>query len=336
MTGRLLLLRDRDVDIGASIAAGSTAAGWNVTNWPRVRAHELSIDGMSFDTVMSYGPHNGSMLPAARLLERASRWRPRFIWWLCENAPDLALSPAVVTAGARIRWIGDRLLGYDNAETGRSRLRTFLTKGHRHRIMAELRHFRRRGLLDRLIVTSRARTHLLEQMGFKPMTIPLGYHEAYGRDIRLTRDIDVLFLGDAGIPRRRAILKTLDSQLRPLGIRFEIYDRGRWVEGHRRTQLLNRTRILLNLFKSPADFTGHRLLLGMSNKALVVSEPFVDPFPFQRGEHFLEARAVDMVDTIAAALTDNDSRHRIVERAYEFVTRELAMQKLCARGLVAS
>lgn len=330
---RLLLLRDRDDDVGAAIAEGSAAAGWDVFNWPRARAAHLPEDIGRFHTVLGYGPHNGSMLPVAGLLTQARQPRPRFVWWLCENAPDPASWRSTLFAGSLVRWWGDRLIGYRDDTPVSSGLRQWLSAGQRHRILAELRHFRRAGLLDRLVVTSAARARLLQQLGFETVTIPLGYHAGAGDDLGLERDIDVLFLGRL-TPRREAHLRTIRDALASDGINMEINaSGGQWVEGHERTRLLNRAKIVLNLLRSPGDFTSHRLVLAMANKALVVSEPFADPSPYQEGTHFIQAASRDLPSAIGQLIRDDQRRASIVQCAYHFVTTELAMAKLCAQCL---
>ena len=331
---RLLLLRDRDDDIGASIAAGSAAAGWDVFSWPRWKVGQLPHSTLSsWNTVLGYGPHNGSMLPAAELLRLAATpSRPRFVWWLCENAPDPTLSHPALLAGSIARWWGDRLLAYRDGEFHPSKVRAPFVRGQRHRILAELRYFRRHGLLDRLVVTSEARSRVLQQLGFDTVTIPLGYHDGAGRDLQLTRDIDVLFLGRS-TPRRTDILRAVTDELRPRGVRVEVFADERWVEGEERCQLLNRAKILINVLRSPGDFTSHRLILGMANKCLVVSEPFLDAAPFRADEHFVEAAPADMSRIVRQLLQDDGLRRAIVERAHQFITHELAMPRLCARCL---
>jgi hypothetical protein len=74
------------------------------TELPRWSSHELDLTAERFHTVLGCGPHNGSMLSAAKLLTRFGPERPRFIWWLCENAPSVlaACSPAPRCGVSRI------------------------------------------------------------------------------------------------------------------------------------------------------------------------------------------------------------------------------------------
>jgi glycosyltransferase involved in cell wall biosynthesis len=102
-------------------------------------------------------------------------------------------------------------------------------------------------------------------------------------------------------------------------------DQGYW--GEARTQLLNRARILLNLSRHPGLFAGDRLVLGMANGALVVSEPIYRPEPFVPGKHFVVATIEEMPDEIERYLDDEEARARIARQGYEFVTREVTLER---------
>lgn len=331
---RLLILRDRDDDVGASIADGCSSTGWEVTNWPRPSA--ARCEGVEqYHTVLAYGPHNGSMMSVADLLGRVSPdRRPRFIWWLCENAPDPLATTLRLVAGGIARRMGDAMLGYRDGEYRATPVRGLLSRGHRDRVFGELLTFRRRGLLDRLVVTSSARAHRLRQLGFQPVTVPLGYNATrHGRDLQSRKDIDVLFLGREGAGRRAKLLRGISGQLAAHGIRLVVNGPDQWVQGEARIQLLNRTKVLLNILKTPGDFTGHRLVLGMANKALIVTEPFVDPAPFVAGAHFVDAPTSGLAEAVRKALEDEPRRLEIVGRAYGLLQTELEMSRLCVRAL---
>jgi hypothetical protein len=88
----------------------------------------------------------------------------------------------------------------------------------------------------------------------------------------LERDIDVLFLGDVRVARRRRALDFLQSS----GINVTVA--GSWEDpqywGENRTKLLNRTKILLNIPRTAGDYSGLRMFLGAANGAVILSEPF--------------------------------------------------------------
>jgi hypothetical protein len=146
-----------------------------------------------------------------------------------------------------------------------------------------------------------------------------------GRDLGLQRDIDVLFLGILNVPRRKRALQSLKSQGIPLT------EAGSWTDpsfyGENRTLLLNRTKILVNLARTPAEFSGLRLSLGMANKALVVSEPIYRPEPFEPGKHFVMVPTDQMAATIRHYLGAEDERIAITETASRLVQEEATVQK---------
>ena len=104
--------------------------------------------------------------------------------------------------------------------------------------------------------------------------------------------------------------------------------KGYW--GERRTQLLNRTKILLHLPR----YQGHlsdRLLMGMATGALVVSEPLHLPDPFEPGVHYVESSVGDMAETVRMYLADHGARRRITEAAYTFLTQGITLDASFSR-----
>jgi hypothetical protein len=191
-----------------------------------------------------------------------------------------------------------------------------------------LRRLARRRLCDLLVVTTPSRQAYLAEQGIRAELAPFGYHPSYGRDLGLERDIDVLFLGDLRVPRRRRLL----ARLRGQGLRVE--SAGSWFSadtwGEPRTQLLNRTKILLNLQRFPGELAGLRMILGMANKALVVSEPIYMPGPYVEGTHWVGATIERMPEVIAPYLADPARRRPLVEAGFDLVTRTLTLARSAA------
>jgi hypothetical protein len=180
-------------------------------------------------------------------------------------------------------------------------------------------------LPDLLVVSTRAKQEFLAEQGAEAEFVPMGYHSSYGRDLELERDIDVLFLGAPDVPRRKHILR----RLRRAGVNH--HEAGGWRDpafwGENRTHLLNRAKILLNLPRHPGLLSGERMILGMANKALVISEPIHLSEPYAEGKHFVSARLDEMAMVIRRYLADESERRRITENAYRFVTEELTMSR---------
>ncbi len=186
------------------------------------------------------------------------------------------------------------------------------------------------GLPDLLAVSTPERKDYLAEQGIESHWIPFGYRPGQGRDLGLERTIDVLFLGAGDVPRRKHAIRTLKQG----GI--EVVEVGGWkkgqgVWGEQRAELLNRTRILLNFPRQPGQLSGLRLILGMANKTLVVSEPIWKPDPFVPGKHFIEAPLDEMADVIRYYLAHEDERQLIAEQGHRFVTQELLYDDSLAR-----
>ena len=188
-----------------------------------------------------------------------------------------------------------------------------------------LRRLARRRLPDVLAVSTRGRVDFLAERSIESYHVPLGYSPGYGRDLGLRRDVDALFLGERGIPRRRRIL----AGLRKAGVNLTA--RGDWSDpalwGESRTELLNRSKVLLHIQRLPMEFSGIRFILGMANGALVISEPVYDACPFVAGRHFVSASVEEMPAVIRHYLEHEDERRRIVTEAYTFVTQQLTMER---------
>ncbi|MFH1336944.1 MAG: hypothetical protein ABII96_10545, partial [Candidatus Zixiibacteriota bacterium] len=158
---------------------------------------------------------------------------------------------------------------------------------------SRLRALKEYNIPDLLVVSTPGRQQFLTENGFHSTYVPLGYHRAeYGYDMGLPRDIDVLFLGALVIPRRKRLLKTLRRE----GI--NLVTQGSWSDpafwGENRTLLLNRTKIFLNLQRYAGDLSGARFLLGMANRAMVISEPVYEPGEYMPGKHYVSAASDEM------------------------------------------
>lgn len=189
----------------------------------------------------------------------------------------------------------------------------------------------RKGLPDVLTASTRSRAAFLADRGIPAEYVPIGYEPGCGRQIGTERDIDVLFLGECRIGRRRRMI----AKLRSLGLKVmscgDWSDPARWGEG--RTALLNRVKVLLNIPRFTGEFAALRFILGMANGALVVSEPVYDSFPFVAGRHFASA-SIEEIPALALHYLQNEKQRRqIADQAYKFVTEELTMERSVARLL---
>jgi hypothetical protein len=187
-----------------------------------------------------------------------------------------------------------------------------------------LRRLHRLALPDILAVTNRGRSDFLAEHGIPASHVPLGYEPSHGHDMGLHRDLDVLYLGESRVPRRRRFLDQLRNQRIDVTIRGDWSDPNLW--GEARTRLLNRAKILLNILRFPGEFSGLRFLLAMANGALLISEPVYDCYPFVAGRHFVSASIEEMPRVVRYYLANEAERRRIAEEAYTFVTQSLTMR----------
>jgi hypothetical protein len=188
-----------------------------------------------------------------------------------------------------------------------------------------LKQLWKRGVIDVLATSTPARVEFLAERGIHAHYLPLGYTPDHGCDLKLERDIDVLFLGDKR-PFRR---KWLISRLRRRGINLMLA--GDWADpaywGENRTRLINRSKIYLNVQRFPGEFSGLRLVIGMANKALIVSEPMYNPAPFVPGVHYVSATIEEMPRVIEYYLAHEEERERIAAEGHRFVTEQLPLSR---------
>lgn len=200
--------------------------------------------------------------------------------------------------------------------------------------MREARHIRvlwRDGLLDRILVSLESRQQFLQSVGVESVFMPFGYHVSWGRPLEcLEKDLDVVFIGTP-TPRRAPLLKSLEVALSKAGYRLTVVEGGCY--GEQRTELLNRSKILLQLRNYPWELPRPRMMMAMGCKTLFVTEQFADTRPFQPDEHFVMAPHESLAETIVAYLRNGGGRRTIIDTAYDFVTSELAMGRLLIEAL---
>jgi hypothetical protein len=188
-----------------------------------------------------------------------------------------------------------------------------------------LRRVMREGMIDLLFVTSAEKAEYMREQGYACWFIPFGYEPTDGRLLGLERDIDVLFLGDTRPRRRRRLLRYLRQRGIDVTVRGSWHDAGSW--GENRTQLLNRTKIIVHLQRYPGKLARQRFILAMANGVLLIAEPVYKPEPFVDGEHYVMAPAEQMPEVIRHYLDHPADRERIVAAAYRLVTEELTLER---------
>jgi hypothetical protein len=201
--------------------------------------------------------------------------------------------------------------------------------------LRKLRQLKGKGLPLLLVVSSQAWAESMAERGISAHWVPYGYDASCGSqssgEPNGERDIEALFLGALEIPRRRKIIQ----ELRRKGVKLEA--RGSWTDkelwGEQRNGLIHRAEAFLNIQRYPREIGAHRLILGMANRSLVVSEPIYRPEPFLAGKHYVEAEVREMPDVLRYYHAHPEERAEIVEMAYQFVTGALKMEESVARIL---
>jgi len=265
---------------------------------------------------------NIGFLPKLRrkLLRTPPAARPFTVVWHSEPLPPPRAS-GLPAARRSLREMAKILLRHHRTSDARSNL-------------SLLRQLSREGIPDLLVVTSLGRRDVLAENRLAAECVPLGYHPSHGRDLGLSRDIDVLFLGDLRVPSHRSGLR----YLRRRGV--EVSAMGSWSDprywNQSRTEIINRSKVFLNIQRNPGELPGFRFILGMANRSLVISEPTYRPDPYVPGKHYVSAALPDMPEAIRHYLRREDERRAIVDEAHRFVTEERTLAASAARivGLI--
>lgn len=327
-----LLLADNDSDTKTVIHAGLVHHGFAVDIAPRVAPGESLARAAAWharDLILLYGPHNGSMsclVPHLTELRRRPDG-PLVVWWLLENLPASPMPDWVTNRLAALRLVGDRHLAHAAGRWRAARRVRWLYLGQRFRILGELIDFWRRGLVDVVAAPSEPRSDALRRRGIPAVTVPFGFHSTFGRDLKLPRDLDALFLGQLASRRRRRIVARLERELGRRGLGLTIAGANGYLDGEARTALACRAKVLLNVLKAPGDGVQHRFLLGAATGTLVVSEPMADSGFFQPGVHFISAPVPRLAATVAHWCQADHEREKITARCQRFATEQLGIER---------
>ncbi len=293
-------------------------------------------DFEGLDFIVTYGPMQ-SMVRVIQRLTSMGRVPPLFIWFT-EQVPPPHFSTIATNLAARFRYSFECSLCCLGSHIGRALLRS--NRGGRLLALGELIELKRRNLKSLIGVFTDTNRIFLQRHGLSGKLIPMGYHPSFGRDLRLDRDLDVVFIGSTRDRRRRQLISDLQERFWKKGITFVIKDGSPEhgsVWGKERARLLNRTKIMLNIARQPWDDPVFRLLLTAPNKALLLSENLLatSTGPFHSGEHFAMAPLEELVDVTEYYLKSEKERRRITNQAYEFVTTKLTMAKMAQKAIHA-
>jgi hypothetical protein len=187
-------------------------------------------------------------------------------------------------------------------------------------------------IVDRVVVTSRDRRAALLDYGLNAEAVPFGYSATVAGPITPPdlgrRDLNFVSLGrlHSRIARRRSIVELWRAEEPSLTVLDGVW-------GEERGDLLRRSKVVLNVARTPGDFVGNRLVLAIAAGAVVVSEPMTDPFPFVAGVHFVEAPLEGLLDAARELHADEPRRQSIANAGQALLTGELSMVRCLSRTL---
>jgi len=178
--------------------------------------------------------------------------------------------------------------------------------------------------IDDIVCSTPTRCLYLAEQGLRTRFVPLGWHPQWGVNRKGPRDLDVLFLGSLSHRGRMRVVHDVFAELNAAGFRTRIVDRNCY--GPDREDLLNRTKVVLNLLNYPWEFPGMRLLMSLGCGAWVVSETCPVTAPYRAGVHFTGAEPHELASVIRYYLTHEAARAACVERARQSLEGELRLE----------
>jgi hypothetical protein len=294
------------------MAAGDAVLVLGLENWAQVsrpflvRAGELGVRRILWSCEPLLPPD----LPKSRLQD----------WFLQAQGLDDVRRPRVMQRFLdRFAYLGFTIQSW-NLPWNRDRQFPVRQFSYAAKESRRLLRLWREGLIDTIFVSLQPRRGFLSKHGVPSLFVPIGYDPAWGKWLDAEeRDIDVVFLGNETC-RRRPLLREMDHALAKAGFKLHVVSRNCY--GEERTQLLNRSKILLNLNSHPWESPGMRMLMAMSCKATVVSEHAEDCAPYIDGQHLLMGATRDLADLVISCLKDEALRSKVADQAYRFITEE--------------
>jgi hypothetical protein len=290
------------------------------------------------DVVLTFAPYN-RWWPIARQIPARSRTadRPIFAHWNFEGQPNQHLPSSLVFGLGAIRSGVDRL--NDSASVWRwlvqrGPLAAINRSMFKFRYMGEYAFALRQRILDMLIESSQVYADRYRQQGLPVQQIAWGTSPSWYADLKLERDIDVVWLGKRRTRRRSQNLDRLRRELAAAGIELVVIDgvEQPFVFDVERIKILNRAKITLNLLPTVDDncfpFRFHQ---AAGNRSMVISEPLMPhDARYVAGRHYAVSPIAALADTLKYYLQHEAKRAAIAENAYQLVTTELTLRNSLA------
>lgn len=294
------------------------------------------------DVLLSFGPY-GQLLPVWRQAAQSpAGGRPVVVHWNTEGMPDLRLPVPLMRwlslLRSRLGLLADVMPEQHRVPHWLRRLLQALIRDRMSRFCytGDYDYAYRRGWLHVLADTSAVYMRLRTSFGLPTLYAPWGGTSTWYADLKLNRDIDVLWMGRRGSIRRSRLLDRIRSELQKCGVRMHVADNveNPFIFNAVRTEYLNRAKITLNLTRTWYDDNYSRFALAASNRSLIVSEPALPHCPeFEVGTHYVAAPISRLAESILYYLQHEKERERIVEQAYQLVTTKLQFRHSLKRML---
>lgn len=283
--------------------------------------------------VFSFGPY-GRFLTVPRQLARIPREkRPIFIHWNTEGIPDPKIPWRIMSRMSGWRsWLG-RIQEYRNGSAiipGTARFFSLLeSRMLRFRYIGDYYYAHQRGWMDVFADSSEIYADFHRRHGLPTIVAPWGATPRWHEDLKLERDIDVLWMGKRGTRRRSQLLDQVREELSAHDVQMYIADgeENPFIFDEERIRYLNRAKITLNITRTWYDDNFSRFAMAAPNRSLIISEPVLPHCSsFEAGVHYISAPAKSLAATILHYMRHEEERLQIVENAYRLVTDELTFR----------
>lgn len=324
--------------IGEAIFDELAALGHQPQTFP-ARAYSNFILAGDVDVVMLFGPF-GKFSNVLHYVSTIPMWeRPTTLFWNTEGFPDLKTPWPLMKQGALVRaWMGRQV----ESATPLVKLPFVGNLLHRvdermirYRNLGDFLHASANGWLDIYTDISAVYAHFLRRRGiFDPEAVPFGSFCKWHDDLALERDIDVMWMGKRATKRRSDLLDRLRFDLHKRGVDMLIYDNEErpFVFGEERLNLLNRSKINVNLLRTWYDENSLRFCMAAPNRSMIASEPLLPHVPiYEAGVHYVSAPIETLADSIVYYLNHEDERAKIVQNAYDLMMNELTFRNSMRR-----
>ena len=286
------------------------------------------------DLVFSFAPYGRFLQMPRQIAQIPIEKRPLLLHWSMESLPNHSIPWILMSPiGAFRSWV-DRLNDHERDIIGmlvnKPPLNWVNERMHKFRFIGDYLYAYRRGWLDIFVESSEIHSKLYLKYGVPAIYVPWGTSPRWYANLKLERDIDVLWMGKRRTRRRSRLIDQIRDQLSSRGYFMYIADNEEnpFIFGEKRTRFLNRAKITLGLLPTWYDTAStFRINLAAANRSLFVSEPFLPHSPaYLAGKHYVSTSVDTIVDKIIYNLDHENDRHHILDNAYHLVTTKLTFR----------